>query len=306
MIKLGLLLLFMISNAFAMEGKPIETSLIFVIHGDESYLFHDYRGCLGKEDQAYHADEVAWKKTNFIAKNCKNCEVLIVRQNGYGQNLPSLQASFFRNGKRIAREKSQMGLWHSKSGPFGFASRIYTRHSQASLNTNTAFIYYGHEIPADNDPRGKKYNHSFKEVGLSNRSFSEKNFIYGLELLSKKKKFDLVLLPITCKAGNQTLLKKMIPFTDRVIASPERINLSGMITSSLLSWPKPDHQNWIKRFLADSFRRLSACTTKMVTVGDYDLSQEEPRINEIHFKAPKFGRYKKLESHPGWPLKEDL
>jgi|TARA_R110001599_G_scaffold24835_5_gene89465 hypothetical protein len=308
--------------------SDIDYSLVYIIHGDANYLYH-------QEGVQYNADKEALSNAIDIARNAASGEVFIFHQKPERKILwlfPKKDRRFyhFRNGKLVTE-----GNFSPKDGGFSKEIELYNSRSVKS-NVRSMFFYFGHEIPTFSD---QKYHST--EPGLA---FDTQ--IFGDDLSRFNSQFDLTVLS-TCNNANPYLINELKHTTDFVVASPQNLHLS-YLSLDQLKLLEQDQQTETKELALaiakDSFEKLSSYLQTMVTVGVYDLSQikeysgelaskynlyledvfAKPRFTDnvdcssiaslqplldstgvhIFFKSAAFGRKSTLTKHSGWGCKE--
>jgi hypothetical protein len=131
-------------------------SIVCVIHGDGGYLYHDERG------DAHRADEVALAKAKTVAERNTQAEVFIFherRRKHLVLFLPRRDGTFYyyRQGRLLAEES----YWRDR-GEFRFDPEIelYNRfRAEESSDPVRLFLYFGHEIP---ESGGAGYDRSYR------------------------------------------------------------------------------------------------------------------------------------------------
>ncbi len=314
-------------------AKEIKYSLVFVIHGDASYLYHDQEG---KEK---YADREMVRQAIDVATDLDQAEVFIYHQK------PKKRFLFFftkdksvfyhyKNGRLV--EKGNYAREHSVS-TLKTEAQHYQDASNRRHETNTSdaietiMFYYGHEIPILPE-RG--YHASFSEVHFSHQEFAR---ALGNFFPDEIKPIDLLVLS-TCRGGNPVVVSALAPLTRFLIASPENLHLSYLDADLLPKALADDNRSMFEKslqFTEQAFQRLERRTQTVVTVALYDIDevvsyadsiskyfyQEVNRYPEtslhveymdckndspplkgvnIFFRAPRFGRSSSKSLHSGW------
>jgi hypothetical protein len=287
-------------------SEDVCCTIIYVIHGDGEYLYHDAGG------KAHRADDEALKEAVSVAERSSCAEVFIFHQKKRPFLFPVndgrlylfrsgrvvLKASYSRSAAKSSREHAvvtrhqvtdtpiqgtpapgtpvpgarnhtSIGL-HSR-GPVAFEAEasLYRRYASDSIDHPIFFLYYGHQIPEFD---GRKYHASYPR-----RSFTIHEFAGGLKrfLAPAEGKFDLVLLS-TCFSGTPGVISAVGPHTRYVIASPENLHLS-YISSALfrkLDWLETkDLQGFFLQVASDAFEELKKNTQTEITVVLYDIEK---------------------------------
>ncbi|MDZ7767340.1 MAG: clostripain-related cysteine peptidase [Melioribacteraceae bacterium] len=208
------------SSDFSIQNETLlteesEYSLVFIIHGDGNYFYHDTNG------NEYKADEVTLEKAKKIAQQNLNAEVFIFHQKPERNFLlffPLKDGEFYyyRNGQLLANET----YWRDQEvSNFDFEAGIYNSFSASNQHEMLKmFLYFGHEIP---ELGGVGYDESYPD-----RAFNIKHLASGLNsLTSDSTKFDLMILS-TCFGGTPYTIRTLTPYAKYIIASPENLHLS--------------------------------------------------------------------------------
>lgn len=320
-----------------LRTEKSEYLLVFIIHGDGGYFYHDTDG------NEYKADEVTLEKAKRIAKQNLNAEVFIFHQKPKRHFLfffPLKDGEFYyyKNGQLAANET----YWRDQEeSNFDFETEIYNRYSSGSQHDMiNMFLYFGHEIP---ELGGVGYDGSYPD-----RAFNINNLASGLSnLTSDSTKFDLMILS-TCFGGTPYTISNLSPYAKYIIASPENLHLSYFEINFLerldFNLQDRDIHTFAKRFAQQAFDRLTSEIQTAVSVAVYDIERVQeysksvysiyendlrtlrgesrvypatvehcdcaditeyvlPTINDgvdLFYRAARFGREKNKESHSGW------
>ncbi|MEO8230975.1 MAG: hypothetical protein ABI638_01750 [Ignavibacteriota bacterium] len=321
------------------ESESFKThySIIFFIHGDNDYLYHD------TSNNEHNADEVTVMNAKKIAEQNPNAEVFIFHQKPKTHFLLFFSQRdgefyYYRNGQLISNEL----YWRDQEkSNFNLEAAFYRQYHVVNQNKLiNMFFYFGHEIP---EVGGLGYDESYPD-----RSFTIDDFASGIKnFTSDSIKFDLTVLS-TCYGGTPYTIGKLIPFTKTIIASPENLYLSYFDLSPLerldINLQDGDVPAFAKRFARQSFDKLASSIETTVSVVVYDAGRvknfvgliqkdynqtldslkgltqvklaaiehcdcaEIPayRISSINdgvdvlYRAARFGRSKNKQSHSGW------
>ena len=275
----GLLLstLFLFScqtSRFTEVDAPVRVSvscrLVYVIHGDGSYLYHD------KDGKAYRADEEALKEAISVAENNPSAEVYIFHQRRRHLIPPSGDGRFYyyRGGQALV----ESSYWRGESEhAFEAEGQLFRKYSSGAAPRHTFFLYYGHQVP-EYDGRG--YHRSYP-----GRSFTVQTLSEGLAHFKYQgqEKFDLVLLS-TCYSGTPGVIGALCTHARYIIASPENLHLSSI--NSLLFRRLDDLQttdiySFLKGAVEDAFERLKENTQTVITVALYDTEKVTAYLDSI-------------------------
>jgi hypothetical protein len=190
-------------------------SMVFIIHGDGSYLYHDSRG------NARMADQQALRGAVQVALSNPRAEVFIFHQRParfalFFIPLQDGDFRYYRNGKLIVNKK----YWRSSgSSRFDAEVELYHKYSDGQSEKRGRFLlYFGHTISEIN---GKGYDASYPQ-----RRFNISHLSEGVrKITGDTTKFDLIVLS-TCFGGTPRTIAALAPFASTIIASPENLHLS--------------------------------------------------------------------------------
>jgi hypothetical protein len=248
--------------------------MVFVIHGDGDYLYHD------TSNNNYNADEEALTNAKIVAMENPNAEVFIFHQKPRRHFLfffPRKDGEFYyyRNGQLLATES----YWRDKDkSNFDTEVAYYNRFHVVNQNKLIKmFLYFGHEIP---EFGGAGYDESY-----SDRTFNIDDLAIGLKgFTSDSSKFDLTILS-TCFGGTPYTISKLGSFSKIIIASPENLHLSYFDLSTLerldVNLKNGDVPAFAKRFAQQSFDRLTNNIQTEVSVVVYDVKNVQKFLNSI-------------------------
>lgn len=236
-------------------GDSIRSLLVYVIHGDGDYIYHDSKG------RRRLADEDALAQAREVARNAPQAEVFIFHQKPRWHlwSHPSRDGvmSHYRGGVLLReRNYSRRG----KGSDFAAEAALFDRHAlprhlppktcaaagdTTSLDSAAAgrsppgpgsrgpdryFVYFGHEIPVLG---GRGYSHSRpgEEFTLEDFSRGLRRFV-GPPCPAKR---PLALLALSsCRGGTPATTSTLFPFSDFVLASPTPLHLSFLDTRALI------------------------------------------------------------------------
>jgi hypothetical protein len=317
--------------------KTIDYSVIYYIHADSDYLFHNASG------EPIRGNTQVLETAILVGKTAKSGEVFIFHQLPERKLLGLFprnrsQLYHFRNGEFVSHIKFR----HSdkKEDFLSTEARLfnqYQTHPQKK-DHRTYFLFFGHEIPHDD---GLKYHRTLPNIAVNTVSFSAgiQNF-----LITDEQRFNLVVLS-SCNNGTPMMASHLMPFSDVLLASPINLHLSHIDSNNLrlmdINPEIPSVQ--LAHAIADqTFRRLESeiNTAITLTVFDFEIIQEQknklnlfiashsPLANQNYvsnnidcgdlsffdsesfgngirtwFKPAKFGRNANITSHSGWGCK---
>ncbi len=327
-----LLTLFISLTAF---GKSPDSgasfSIIYIIHGDADYLYHDTSGT------SHYADEEILDQAFDAAKNLDNSEVFIFHQGTASRFLffPEDDSHFyyFSNGKRIKEDSYKRDRSDSS---FTSEINLYEKYRDKDRdNTIKMLMYYGHEIPEGNSIN--PYNLTHPDIPFSDNLFAKavKGFASG-------NKFDLIVLS-TCNNGTPEMVSLLSPYTKYIVASPENLHLSQMNSSTLKNLNVKNYQpyQFARAFAENAFNKLKENTLTVITISVYDVDKTRDYVHSagednsdknnrtpaainncdcstiesyrkpgmesgvtVFYKPPAFGKDKNKTVHSGWGCKK--
>ncbi len=315
--------------------EPTRYSIVYVIHGDGDYLYHDTGG------NEYNADEKALAGAKLVALQNPKAEVFIFHQKPRHHFLflfPLRDGDFYyyRNGRFVANET----YWRDQpEASLGAEVELYRRYRvQNQRETRSIFLYYGHEVPEFD---GVDYDASYP-----NRAFTVHDFARGLkDLRGDSTKFDLIILS-TCFGGTPYTIGTLGTFARYIIASPDNLHLSYFELHSLerldLRLRDGDVHAFAKTIAQQTFDRLTSEIQTAVSIAVYDVDRVQNFVRsvrsaydqtltdfkgeasmvtaehcdcaelpaymlpamsmgvEIFYRAARFGRSKNKVNHSGW------
>ena len=242
----------------------VHYSILFIIHGDGDYLYHDTAG------NEYIADEEALADAKRVAQENPLAEVFIFHQKSRSHFLfffPLRDGEFYyyRNGRLIANEL----YWRDqKQSNFDLEVELYRRfRANNQREVVSMFLYFGHEIP---EFGGAGYDASYPD-----RTFTVRDLASGIEgFTSDFTKFDLLVLS-TCYGGTPYTIGTLGSYARTIIASPDNLHLSYFDLNSLesleVSLQDGDIPAFANRFARQSFDRLTGDIQTTVSVAVYDV-----------------------------------
>jgi hypothetical protein len=302
---------------------PLVYALVFVIHGDGSYLFHDDGGRPNK------ADLVAMERARATAAANPEAEVFVFHQHGRrGLAGKNGTLELYRNGALVLH----LG-YRRDSGGLEAETALYrslTRLEQRA-DVQRAFLYFGHQIPERLEPG---YHASLPKgpFGLERLGEGVAGF------LPSGRRFDLVVLS-TCNNGTPTAVATLAPWARYLVASPADLSLSHLATGTLehLEQRRPEAGLLAQEFALRAFQDLTERVSTIVTVSVYDIDVLLPRIAgaaadlrarlrddrsplelhdcgedsrlswlgglpgvTVHYRPPRFGRDQDKRTHSGF------
>lgn len=249
-------------------------SLVFVIHGDGNYRYHDIAG------KEFKADEVAVAAAQRVAEQNPNAEVFIFHQQPrrlvlFLFPLRSGEFIYYRNGRLLAQGAYERGEEQKHFDPELDLYRQFRADAPpADINM---VLYYGHEIP---EAGGEGYDASIPE-----RPFTVRDFAEGLRGFTLPiGKFDLMVLS-TCFGGTPYTIGELGPFSRTIIASPDNLHLSYLAMNPLerldLQLQDNNVPAFAQRLARAAFDRLTRDVQTAVSVGVYDTDRVRAFIDSV-------------------------
>ena len=253
----------------------VKFSIVFIIHGDNDYLYHDTSG------NKFYADEETLSEAKRIAGKNPNAEVFIFHQKPTSYflfffPLKDGESYYYRNGRLIAHEL----YWRDRElsnldTELEFYNSFCAKSQPKSANM---FLYFGHEIP---EYGGYGYDASYPD-----RTFTVLDLANGLKGQTKDStKFDLMVLS-TCFGGTPYTIGTLGPYARTIIASPDNLHLSYFDLSSLesleLGLQDGDIPAFADRFAHQSFDRLTGVIQTAVSVAVYDVDSVQEYLHSVY------------------------
>jgi hypothetical protein len=256
------------------DALTSQYSVLFIIHGDNNYLYHDSSG------NEYKANEEALAGAIRVAEENPYAEVFIFHQKPRSHFLfffPLRDGEFYyyRNGRLIENEL----YWRDQEqSNFDLEVDLYNQFRLKNQNKmSRMFIYLGHEIP-EFDAAG--YDESYPE-----RIFTADNLAKGFKgFTSDSLNFDLLILS-TCFGGTPYTIGKLGSYTNTIIASPENLHLSYFDLHALerldITLQDGDVRSFAKTFAQQSFDKLTSSLQTVVSVAVYNIESVQNYLNSI-------------------------
>ena len=312
-------------------------SIVFVIHGDGDYLYHDANG------GEHNANEEALAGARRVALQNPHAEVFIFHQQPSTHFLFFFprhdgEFSYYQNGRLIITES----YWRDMEGShLNSELQLYHDfHVKTPADGVRMFLYYGHEIP--------EFDGTGYDASRSDRKFTVQDLATGLERFNDQSaKFDLLVLS-TCFGGTPYTIATLGPSARYIIASPDNLHLSYFDAHSLERLDQQlrndDVSAYVESFAHHAFDRLTADIQTAVSVAVYDVNRvqgflrsvrehygmtlntlsgnaQSPLVNnsrcdcadlqayslttmsegvKVFYRPARFGRATKKQAHSGW------
>ncbi|MEX2117288.1 MAG: hypothetical protein WEB37_10390 [Bacteroidota bacterium] len=255
-------------------ASGVRFSMVFVIHGDGNYSYHDTAGT------EYRADEVALAAAKRVAQENPEAEVFIFHQKPrrlflFLFPLRSGEFSYYRNGRLIANESYQRDEDQPHFGPELELYRRFPADNQ--IGKVGVFLYYGHEIP---EVGGEGY-----DASTPDRTFTIQDLAAGLRGFTHQSgRLDLLVLS-TCFGGTPHTIGALGSFARTIIASPDNLHLSYFDLHPLerldLGLQDGDVPSFAQRFARLAFDRLTRDVQTAVSVAVYDSDRVLEFIDSV-------------------------
>ncbi len=265
--------------------EPVDYSIIYYIHADSDYLYHDATG------KPIQGNSKALDTALKVAEKAKSGEVFVFHQHPESRFLelfPQKRSRLYHyiNGQLASHIKYRH---FDKSENFlTTEARLYNQYRTYSegKNRRNYFLYYGHEIPDNN---GEKYHKTLPDITVNTGTFSEgiQNF-----LVLDKQRFDLVVLS-TCNNGTPVMVQNLMPFSDILLASPKNLHLSHINSESMYLLeddPKISSLELADSIADQTYQRLESETQTAITITLYNFKMMREHINEIHAFSTSYNR----------------
>lgn len=247
-------------------AADIKFSLVFVVHGDGNYQYHDSAG------NELKADEVAVTAAQRVAEQNPNAEVFIFHQQPrrlvlFLFPLRSGEFTYYRNGRLLAQGAYERGEEQKYFDPeLDLYRQFRATAPPADINM---ILYYGHEIP---EAGGEGY-----DASIPGRPFSLRDLAKGLGGFALSSgRFDLMVLS-TCFGGTPYTIGELAPLSRTIIASPENLHLSYLTMKPLERLDLQVRGNHVpefaRRFARLAFDRLTRDVQTAVSVVVYDTDR---------------------------------
>jgi hypothetical protein len=257
------------------DALAVRYSLVWVIHGDGDYLYHDTSG------NDYNADEEALAGAKRVAQQNPQAEVFIFHQRPRRHflflfPLHDGEFSYYRNGRLTANELYWRDQEPSHFGPEVGLFRRFRAGNQREMVR--LFLYYGHEVP---EFGGAGYDASYPD-----RPFTVHNLTGGLQGFTRDSaRFDLMVLS-TCFGGTPYTIGALGSFVRYIIASPDNLHLSYFDLRSLERLDLNVRDGYVpafaKQFARQAFDRLTRDIQTAVSVAVYDVDRVQEYVHSVH------------------------
>ena len=256
------------------SALPIDYTVVFVIHGDGGYGFHDSEG------REYKADVEVLAGAKQVAERNSQAEVFIFHEKRRTHTLlffPRSDGEFFyyRSGRLIAQESYWRDHGESRFDPVvDLFDRFYVAGQPRRARF---FLYFGHEIP---EVGGKGYDASYR-----NWTFTVHDLADGLSRITGDSiKFDLVALS-SCFGGTPHTISALTPQARYIIASPGNLHLSYLDVQPFetldVGLRAGDVSDFAKDVARQSYVRLTTELQTEITVAVYDVDRVQGFVSSV-------------------------
>lgn len=324
------------------ESWGIDYSIIYYIHADSDYLYHDSTG------NPIRGNSLVLKTAHEVAENAKTGEVFIFYQRPERKILglfPRRSSRFYHYENGVLTSKVEYRHSNKSEEFLTSEAQLYDQYRIQSRNDEPEkyVLYFGHEIPLE---EGGGYHHTLPDIEVNIETFSKglKHFLAG-----DQTRFDLVVLS-TCNNGSPIMADYLMPISNTVVASPQNLHLSHIDSESLRELESSPEITSIQlaRMMAEkTYNRLANEILTTITLAVYDFEEVQKYRDELRefrvsyadfnliplysdnidckeieifdnerfsngviawFKPARFGRASANETHSGWgcrPLIQD-
>jgi hypothetical protein len=274
----------LIMNDRVDEVEATDYSVIYYIHADSDYLYHNAAG------EPVRGNSKVLDTALRSAEEAESGEVFVFYQRPQKRFLGlfprrSSQMYHFTNGELTGHVKYR----HSdKSEDFlTTEARLYDRYRSHSgeRDPQSYFLYFGHEI---SDGDGKKYHLSLPDIAVNAGSFTN-----GIRkfLPAEEQRFNLVVLS-TCNNGTPGMADHLMGVADVLLASPQNLHLSHVDTESLgllESNPGISPIELAHSMADETYERLASEVQTAITLTVYDLEVVQNQKHELHTFVMAYG-----------------
>lgn len=250
---------------------PVDYTIVYLIHGDGDYLYHDTDG------KAHQADQKVLNEAIQVSRQAKRGEVHIFHLRPESRVL----GLFPRKDRRYIHYRSGAKVSDVRYSPESRGENLFTSekdlyrqnvsHIGDENDNKNILLFFGHKIPVAG---GEGYHRSNSSVRVNNHTFSQS--IEGF-LHTQDTKFDLTVLS-TCQNGTPLMASLLIPVSENLLASPQNLHLSHIDTQALLQLETTPEISgeMLGRAVSDAtYQRLSKSIYSTVTLSLYDLNKLE-------------------------------
>lgn len=320
-----------ISGSYESE---IKSTLVFFIHGDGSYDYHDQEG------KRFEADKVILQQATALARSSAHSEVFIFHQKPKRKWLffidrPDGAFYYFRGGAQLAS-----GSYHRRTdvSALDSESEIFKAYLAPHFDERmSGFLYFGHSLA--------EVDNKWSPSSVSVRRLAQGMSLFLAEGDPQLMKFDLVVLS-ACYSGTPGIVTELAPYCRYILASPEDLHLAYMDIQPLRRLDANDFsdvRSLAREMASLSLTRLQKYTQTSIALAVYDIERIAPVLQktqdrrlsllpppsqnshrpvpmeyydcaegssadadipsagvEVYYQPPRFGRLKNKSHHSGW------
>lgn len=259
------------------HDSELKSTLVFFIHGDGSYSYHDAKG------KRFEADAVILKEAIAVAESCSRAEVFIFHQKPKRKWLflidrPDGSFYYFRKGAPVAS-----GSYHRRSRLSALDSEseiIKTYHARESEQRVSSFLYFGHALTelGDKSPRETMNVHGLAQGMSCLLSEVDPNVM----------KFDLVVLS-ACYSGTPGIIAELAHYSRYILASPDDLHLAYLDIQPLRRLDNigfSEVHSLAREMASQSLTRLQAWTQTSIALAVYDVESITPFLQKMQSRQP--------------------
>lgn len=273
----------LISEDHVDENAIVDYSVIYYIHADSDYLYHD------EEGNPVRGNSKVLDTALKVANEALSGEVFVF----YQQPRKRLMGIFPRRSSRLYHYKNgeltnQVKYRHSNTNEefLTTEARLFNQYQTQSgiKDRRNYFLYFGHEIP---EGEGKKYHRTNPNITVNVESFSG-----GIQkfLGTDGQRYNLVVLS-TCNNGTPVMADHLMPISDVLLASPQNLHLSHIDSKNMsLIERNPEIPTvQLAHAMADrTFYRLRSNINTAITLTVYDFEILQKQQNELRAFSKKY------------------
>jgi hypothetical protein len=272
-------------------ADEIRYQLIYVIHGDGSYLFHT------RDGTAYQADLRVLEQAFDTAATLTHGEVFIFHQKSRKNTrfFSSNDGRFYyykkgeRNRTYSYQRKHSPSIWDEEAALFQSHQTQSNPDPKSSEKPLRIFLFFGHQVFETN---GLGYYSSYADETFSTYELAKGISLFDTQVKTSSstvtgqeadKPFDLIVLS-TCRGGTPGTIQTLSPLTRYIIASPENLHLSHMnmsLLGNLETWDGNNLQPFLMELVDLAFTELIQLTNTVVSIALYDTDKVSAYLESI-------------------------
>ncbi|MDX1585105.1 MAG: clostripain-related cysteine peptidase [Balneolaceae bacterium] len=258
----------------------VEYTLVYIIHGDGDYLYHDAEG------RPQRADKKVLKEALQVGANAQSGEVYIFHLRPERRILGLLPRKdrrfiYYRYGEMIHDTRYSPGKTLFASERQLFHSRHDSNRTRRE-DKRKVLLFFGHQIPATG---GDTYHRTYHKTAVNIQTFSESlaSFLYA-----GQDAFDLLVLS-TCNNGTPAMASALTSTAQYLLASPQDLHLSHIDTGALQlleKTPETDGKSLGEALGQATYDRLSSSIYTAITLSLYDLKKKDLHAHKADMVRP--------------------